>query len=100
MIHQLYQVPTISVVADVADPHAPQSTLETVERKLGHIDILVNNAGIDKFNTLEHEVSFDSWWRVMEVNFRGPAAFTHAVLPGMLSRRHGQSYLLAVEMQS
>lgn len=65
-ISRIHQIPAITLIADAADPQTPQRAVEELVARLGH-----NNAGIDKFNTLEHEASIQSWWRVMEVNLRG-----------------------------
>ena len=32
------------------------------------------------------DVDLDDWWRVMDVNVRGPMIWTRAVLPGMCER--------------
>ncbi|KAL9621991.1 MAG: hypothetical protein Q9160_003653 [Pyrenula sp. 1 TL-2023] len=88
-IKATFGVPALAVTADVSDPEAPKRVIGEIEKALGPIDILVNNAAISKINTLEHETHFESWWRILEVNFRGPAAFTQAVLPEMLKRDRG-----------
>ncbi|KAI1376895.1 hypothetical protein F4677DRAFT_454368 [Hypoxylon crocopeplum] len=88
-------VPVLAITADVSEPATPLRIVAEVEQKLGPIDVLINNAAISKINTLEHEKDFDSWWHVVEVNLRGPAALTHAVLPGMLKRGRGNIISLA-----
>ncbi|PGH01871.1 hypothetical protein AJ79_07808 [Helicocarpus griseus UAMH5409] len=79
----------LAVVADITTPGAARTIHETVINAFGPVYAAVNNAGIDKINTLEHEKDFDSWWRVLEVNLRGPVALVHEVLPSMLSRGEG-----------
>jgi NAD(P)-dependent dehydrogenase (short-subunit alcohol dehydrogenase family) len=61
-----------------------------VERALGPVDLLVNNAG--QFGPVGPLASIDSdaWWKVLEVNLRGPLYCARAVLPGMLARRRGR----------
>lgn len=36
------------------------------------------------------DVDLDDWWRVMDVNVRGPMIWTRAVLPGMCERKRGR----------
>ena len=79
----------IGIRADVASDNGPRDVVAQVEKAFGLIDILVNNAGIDRIGAFRHEEDFASWWRVMEINMKAPAALTHAVLPGMVSRGSG-----------
>ena len=64
--------------------------LAQVEAALGPVDLLVNNAG--QFGPIGPVATTDpdAWWQTLEVNLRGPLYCAHAVLPGMLSRRHGR----------
>jgi short-subunit dehydrogenase len=77
------------IAVDVAAPGAAEKIYTEVTRTFGVLDVLVNNAGIDKINTVEHEEDFESWWRVIEVNLKGPASLIHKFLPGMISRGRG-----------
>jgi NAD(P)-dependent dehydrogenase (short-subunit alcohol dehydrogenase family) len=79
----------LAIAGDVSEPGFAQSVHEMVLRAFGSVDVLVNNAGIDKINTVEHEKDFESWWRVVEVNLRGPVALIQQVLPTMLAQGHG-----------
>lgn len=79
----------IAVEADVVEPTAPKRIVEQVEKELGPIDVLINNAGIQRVGPFAGEDDFEQWWRVFEVNIRGPAALTHAVLPSMIERKQG-----------
>ncbi|KUJ15352.1 NAD(P)-binding protein [Mollisia scopiformis] len=55
----------MAVAADVAMPEAPKVILNKVHALLGAVDMLVNNAGIFRYNTLEHEKDFETWWWVV-----------------------------------
>ncbi|KAK4551922.1 hypothetical protein LTR86_010823 [Recurvomyces mirabilis] len=63
--------------------------VEIAEKGLGPVDVLLNVAGITRYGTLVAEEDFNTWWRVLEVNLRGPTALIHAVLPSMIKRRTG-----------
>lgn len=78
-----------AITGDVSDPATPARVVKEVEESLGPVDILLNNAGTSWVSTLEHEENLDRWWRVMEVNVRGPMEMNHAVLPSMTSRGAG-----------
>src|ERR1700754_889358 len=80
----------VTFVADVTDLVAVQRIVESVEDEIGPIDALINNAGIvgPVGNTWDCE--WDAWWRAVEINLGGAAAFTHAVVPKMAGRRRGR----------
>ncbi|MEO7703268.1 MAG: SDR family oxidoreductase, partial [Thermoflexales bacterium] len=58
-------------------------------RQLGPIDLLINNAGMTGKADQGWELA-DDWWRVIEVNLRGPVLCARAVLPGMIARKRGR----------
>lgn len=84
-----HQVKSLAIAADICDPESVRRIIETVEKALGPPDVLVNCAGITRFGTLAAEKDFETWWRVVNVNLRGPAALIHAALPGMIRRQKG-----------
>lgn len=82
--------PGHAVACDVTDPAAVAAATARVSDELGPIDLLVNNAGLAGAWGLFDEVPAETWWRDFEVNLRGAALPTRAVLPGMISRRRGR----------
>ena len=83
-----YTVKTSIAVADVADMHAVNAAIETIQKELGSIDILINNAGIAKFGKfLDLEPS--EWEDQIRVNLFGVYYTTRAVLPQMIERQTG-----------
>ena len=83
-----------SVAADVTAPETLRAAVATIEGSLGPIGILVNNAGWDEFHFFaDTDPAF--WDRVIAVNYRGVLATTHAVLPGMTTRREGRIVSIA-----
>ena len=79
----------LAVPADISQPASAKGIIEKVETDLGPTDILLNCAGITRFGTLYAEEDFGTWWRVFEVNLRGPVALVHLVLPSMIERKSG-----------
>jgi NAD(P)-dependent dehydrogenase (short-subunit alcohol dehydrogenase family) len=75
--------------ADVTDAQAIRSTVKDIEKSLGAVDLLINNAGTVKPFGPFWETDVNEWWQGMEVNLHGVLLCTHAVLPGMISRRRG-----------
>jgi NAD(P)-dependent dehydrogenase (short-subunit alcohol dehydrogenase family) len=91
-------VPGASAVAypaDVTDAASVAEVLAVAARELGRVDLLVNAAGVDGPHQLFQAVDLDAWWRVVEVNLRGTALVTHAVLSGMIARGSGRIINLA-----
>ena len=80
----------ISIPGDVSNPHDVDRVVSTVEEQLGPVDILVNNAGV--LDPLGHtwEVSPDAWWKLFEINVRGPFLYAQAVLSSMIPRNSGR----------
>src|SRR5690242_5294943 len=75
---------------DVTDASGVRRTMAKVEATLGPIDVLVNNAGqLGRIGPLV-ESDPGEWWRVLDVNLRGPMLCTRAVLPGMVERGRGR----------
>lgn len=75
---------------DVTDTSGVRRVIEEIEAALGPVDVLVNNAG--QLGRIGPFVESDpgEWWRVLDVNVRGPMLCTRAVLPGMMARGHGR----------
>jgi 3-oxoacyl-[acyl-carrier protein] reductase len=84
--------------ADVSDPLQVDRLVADVERDLGPVDVLVNNAGVRDQRALPWETEPEDFWRTMEVNVRGVALVTSAVLPGMIERGSGRVVLLGSGM--
>jgi 3-oxoacyl-[acyl-carrier protein] reductase len=58
------------VAADVSDPQAVQSMMESIRTVEGSLDFLINNAGIIRDRTVA-KMSLDEWRRVIDVNLSG-----------------------------
>jgi 2-hydroxycyclohexanecarboxyl-CoA dehydrogenase len=79
----------LAVSADVADSAAVADAVKAAEDRFGHVDVLVNNAGWDDLKPfLRTDEAF--WDRIIEINFKGPLRFIHALLPGMQERGWGR----------
>ncbi len=79
----------LALTVDVTDAVSVQQMAKQVETELGQVDLLVNNAGIVGQSGPIRETDSEIWWRVMNVNLRGPFLCSQAVLPGMTTRRRG-----------
>ena len=78
-----------AVIADLADPAAPDRLVREAEAAMGRIDILVNNAGITR-DALALRLKDEDWQAVIEVDLTAVFRLTRAVLRGMVRRRHGR----------
>jgi NAD(P)-dependent dehydrogenase (short-subunit alcohol dehydrogenase family) len=76
--------------ADVTDEPAVRGAFAEIDRALGPVDLLVNNAGMIGPIAPFSETPVEDWWRVMDVNVRGPLLCANCVLPGMLERSRGR----------
>ena len=76
------------IPADLTQPGAAETLVQTIERQRGGIDVLVNNAGGDplrEFDTMTIEENL----RTLQLNLIAPLALSRAALPGMLGRGRG-----------
>jgi len=83
--------PATAAVADVIDPVALATALDTIEAELGPLDLAVANAGASEPAPVAPWLAdSDQWWHVLEVNVRGVLNTARAVLPGMVARGSGR----------
>jgi NAD(P)-dependent dehydrogenase (short-subunit alcohol dehydrogenase family) len=78
----------VFVRADLLDPAAPAAILAAAEQ-LGPVQVLVNNVGgnVDQGFFVDSDPA--KWQGDIDLNFGTVLRMTHAVLPGMISRRAG-----------
>lgn len=79
--------------ADLADPRAAQSLVDSVVTQMGGIDILVNNAGVYEERPLT-AVGYQEWQahfqRVIAINLLAPANLIYCVAQNMIGRGGGR----------
>ena len=78
-----------AIRCDVSDSACVQAACTEALRLLSHIDVLVNNAGIAQ-QKLFTDITDADWKRMLDVNLSGAFYVSRALLPGMISRRHGR----------
>ena len=74
---------------DITDHEGVKAAVAAAEAALGPISVLVNNAGWDIFRLFK-DTTPDDWQKLIAINLTGALNMHHAVLPGMLERRHGR----------
>ncbi|MCA3360546.1 MAG: 2-hydroxycyclohexanecarboxyl-CoA dehydrogenase [Roseomonas sp.] len=74
---------------DITDHEGVKAAVAAAEAALGPISVLVNNAGWDIFRLFKDTTPND-WQKLIAINLTGALNMHHAVLPGMLERRHGR----------
>jgi NAD(P)-dependent dehydrogenase (short-subunit alcohol dehydrogenase family) len=79
----------LAYVADVTNRPQIDEALSAIRAKLGPVTVLVNAAGLDSFKKF-HDVSFERWQRVIDVNLNGVFHTVQAVLPDMLDAGWGR----------
>ncbi len=80
----------IAVAADVSKKSEVAAMADATVKQFGAIDILVNNAGIESHPVLTHELSEESWDRVINVNLKGVFLCCQAVIPQMMKQQSGR----------
>ncbi|MCQ2974478.1 MAG: 3-oxoacyl-[acyl-carrier-protein] reductase [Bacteroidales bacterium] len=74
--------------SNAADFSQTAELVEKIKADFGSIDVLVNNAGITQ-DGLMLRMSEAQWDTVINVNLKSAFNFIHAVVPIMMSQRHG-----------
>jgi len=85
----------VAAGADLADPAAADTLVDTVERSLGPVEILVANAGVNTPGRRVEEIPLEEWDRLHAVNLRAPFLLARRLLPGMIERGFGRIVLLS-----
>jgi NAD(P)-dependent dehydrogenase (short-subunit alcohol dehydrogenase family) len=84
----------VALIADISSPDEATDACAAALRALGGCDVLVNSAGVTAEPGPFAECDVEEWWRVFDVNVRGTALVTRAVLPAMLAQ--GGGYVINV----
>ncbi|MBA4710171.1 SDR family oxidoreductase [Aquitalea aquatica] len=86
---QALQLPhTLCRAVDITDRAAVLQAVAEAEQQFGPADAIVNNAGVMLLGTMTQQDPAE-WERMLEVNVKGLLNGIHAVLQGMVARRHG-----------
>ncbi len=74
---------------DITDHAGVAAAVAAAEAALGPVGALVNNAGWDVFRLFKDSTP-EEWQKLIAINLVGALNMHHAVLPGMLARKHGR----------
>jgi 3-hydroxy acid dehydrogenase/malonic semialdehyde reductase len=72
-----------TIALDIADEKAVSTALRGLD-----VDVLVNNAGVATMKPFL-ELTSAEWHRMVDVNFNSLYYVTHALIGGMVARKHG-----------
>ncbi len=86
----------LAVQADVTKPDEVERVVQATVEKFGRIDILVNSAGVDESGET-HDMSVETWDRVLGANLDGVFLMTRAVLQVMRAQRSGHILMISSE---
>jgi short-subunit dehydrogenase len=80
--------PVLAIVADVADPTAPERIVSGTLAQFGALHVLVNNAGMHA-RGLFGDQDGDDLAAMVDVNLRAPIVLTRQALPHLIASGHG-----------
>lgn len=75
---------------DVRSREAVEVAIKTLPAEWSEIDVLVNNAGLALGLEKEYEGDPADWDVMIDTNIKGLLYVTRAIVPGMVTRAHGQ----------
>ena len=76
-------------VTDVTDEAAVLDLFAAVDAKYGRVDILINNSGVFDNGPI-HELSLETWQKVVDVNLTGPFLCARSAFKSMLHTGGGR----------
>lgn len=79
---------TLCRKVDVTDRAALLAAVAEAEARFGPADAIINNAGVMLLGDMTEQPP-QEWDRMLDVNVKGLLNGIHAVVKGMVSRRHG-----------
>lgn len=82
-------VPVHTIELDIRDRGAVQQGIADLPAEFATLDVLINNAGVALGLEPAQRGDLDDWMVTVETNIMGLLYCTHAVLPGMVSRKKG-----------
>ena len=72
------------IASDVSDLTSVETLASAVEQKFGRTDILVNNAGVGGFAAPLHEMTPETWEKILNTNLRGVFYCIRSFAPMMI----------------
>ncbi len=78
----------IAYRVDLRDHQAVKGVAAQAMLEFGAVDVLVSNAGISAFSLFQ-DVTPEAFREMLDIHIMGLFNITHAVLPGMISRKTG-----------
>lgn len=83
-----------AIVADLADPSAPQQIREFTDAKQIEVELLINNAGFGAYGPF-HRVDIARQLEMIRVNCSAVVHLTYLYLRDMIARGHGDILILS-----
>lgn len=80
---------------DVSDADSVDAAISQLDKEFGRLDIVINNAGILNMQSIAGS-NPDDWWKIYEVNVKGPYLIARASLPLLLKSENGLKQILTV----
>ncbi|RWN58138.1 SDR family oxidoreductase [Mesorhizobium sp.] len=79
---------------DVRDRAAIAAAVKEAEAEYGPVDILFANAGIARLADIGRQPP-EEWDEMIDINTKGVLNSVHAVMSGMMERRHGTLFMMS-----
>ena len=87
-LHSRDEAHALASIADIRDPVAVQTMMESVESRFGGLNILVNNASLRQLAPLD-QMTLEKWREIFAVTVEGALNCTLAATPLLKRAGHG-----------
>lgn len=88
-LKQKYPQSLLTYLADARDEQSIQSAVSDVHRQFASIDIAIHNACLFTYESID-ESSYESYLKVMDINYFGALRLAKAMLPLMREQKYGR----------
>ncbi len=88
-IETTFQKEALVLELDIRKKEEVLSKIKSLPAEWQAIDILINNAGMAKGVSKMQDSNVDDWDTMIDTNVKGLLYVTHAIVPGMIERGHG-----------
>ncbi len=79
---------------DVRDRFGMQQAVQDAEKRYGPVDLMFANAGVARLGDIAKQPP-EEWDEMIDINTKGVMNSVHAVLSGMIARKHGTLMMMS-----
>lgn len=88
-LENTYHIPVLASVGNIGDFNYVCRLFEEIQSHFSGVDVVINNAGISHIGLL-HDMSFDEWQNLININLSSAFYTSKLAIPYMLANKQGK----------